>query len=119
MGDRSATVITQREWIDRFPKESPKLKIKNAVVISNQGCFLQDSARMAHCDALADSQTLQVCRLHTSTVLNTNYTLATSNCLSRNTWRTNRHQALSSRLKPAFTNVSGAFWQSRQIFASD
>jgi hypothetical protein len=28
-------------------------------------------------------------------------------------------QALKSLLKPRFTKVSGAFWQSRHIFASD
>lgn len=38
---------------------------------------------------------------------------------TRNRWRLKPPHALSSRLKPAFTNISGAFWQSRQIFASD
>ena len=99
-------------------KKTAELKIQNTIVISEEDRFLQNPTGITHRDPLPDSQVFQVRRIHTAPT-STSCTLDASNGGLRSTWRLKRRQALSSRLNPAFTNVSGAFWQSRQIFASD
>jgi hypothetical protein len=52
-------------------KKFAELKIKKAMVVTDEDCLLQNSARVAHGHALASSQVFQVRRLHTATAWNT------------------------------------------------